>query len=243
MAVFIVCMVCIFLVGGMCVGLSGGGAGALMAAMGTVFLGPRESIAFAGFIMLAAHGSSALSIRRSIRWSAVALYTPGACIGGILGALALFQIPSDIIQALLGATCIAYVVFHKKSRRMPVLEKRPIIFLKSFVSGFLGGFIRNGRLVRSSFLLSLQLPPHVFVATSCAIAGLQLMGQTCVYATQIAWTQPFVLGTAGGMMIVPFGVRMGQKLLPKISAEAFERIQILLLMTSGLYLLISSLFR
>lgn len=233
-------LVCVLLFfGGMLVGMSGGGAGMLMAAVGALFLQPQESIAFAATIMFIAQTSSVLQLHRYIRWDVVAHYAPSGMLGGIVGAVLLFWIPGNIPKIILGIACITFTILRVSGWRTPS-PRGSGVWIVGFLNGIIAGITRGGSMLRSSFLLSLELSPKVFVSTSSAIAMFQLAAQICVYSVRIQWTQSLILGIAGGIAIVPLGVWVGQKILKKISREVFERMQLFIIFFSGLYLLISS---
>ena len=230
--------VCFFLAG-LYTGISGGGAGMLIATFGSLFLDLRESIVLAGFVGITAQMTTAVRLRRFVVWPMVAKYALPGIIGGALGGMLLFAIPAHFARILLGLSCIAFVLLRTRTKRSPpFLRKTGILMTLGFCNGFLAGLTRGGVLVRSSVLLALDFSGNAFLATSAAMACVQSTGQSSVYLYHFAQTNrtPFLL-LALIVAATPLGTITGHACTQRISKKAFERMQVILLVVGSLYLL------
>lgn len=237
----VLCCVALF-VAGVLTGF-GGGAGTLMAGVGTIFVGPHEGVVFAGVVMLIAQMSWAVPLRREIQWPLVWPYAIPAMIGAAVGARLLFLIPREIAEVILGLVCVVFVVQQLRRKRVSPSPPYLITGVQAFFGGMLGAMVRGASAIRSNYLLTRNLENHPFVATGATIACLQLITQMCVYSTQVQWRQDFFLPLMSAVVFVPLGARVGRFILSGTPKKIFKWSQILVIAVTGSYILISLGFR
>jgi uncharacterized protein len=162
--------------------------------------------------------------------------------GGLAGALLQERASTPALMVLFGAL----LLFTAGAELTGLVERMrfrgPVASLAGAASGFLGGLVGNQGGIRSAALLGVDLPKHVFVATSTAV-GLMVDGaRVPVYLWHL---HEQIRGIAGWVALATLGVvagtLLGNRVLARIPERWFRRTVAVLLALLGVAMLINGL--
>lgn len=219
--------------------VAGFGIGSLLTPFLAYQLGGTRAIAAVVIPHAAATALRAWRLRRSIDWDEMRRFGLLSAAGGLTGALLFASLGGDVLMRILGALLIltalsTFTGFGKTQRAPPATV--PVL---GFLSGIFGGVVGNQGGLRAAALLTLELDPKIFVATS-TMTGLlvdAVRGPIYLYRAGSALTaiwNVIAVATVGALV----GTLLGERLLFGLSADRFRRILAALIGFTGIWLLV-----
>jgi uncharacterized membrane protein YfcA len=175
---------------------------------------------------------------KSINWTLVLKFGLPSMLAAVVGAYLLkhmFNNPILILSYSISSQSYSITLFNliiglliiifSLIEVIPILKNRSFksnkLMLGGVISGFFGGLSGHQGALRSAFLVRLDLPKEMFIATGTAIACLVDVSRMSIYAFTLdfsnAITHSTILIISVGFAII--GVCIGNKLLKKITVS------------------------
>ncbi len=171
---------------------------------------------------------------------------PGSILGVVVGSLIIGSLSPLVVQHGLGAVAILYTLYKLWTRRQAATKPRPEDDPRWQASAFgsmtgLASTMANaGGPIMTIYLLTKQLAPSVFVATTALyFAILNALKVPGYLSAHILRPEMFVL-VAWSIPLIPFGVWSGKLLDKRIDMATFEVIIVVLLAITGVALLLKT---
>jgi uncharacterized membrane protein YfcA len=183
---------------------------------------------------------------RSVRWQELKIIAPAALLGIIAGGFLLGELPSSLLQLLLGLFCIVFSVWKKLT---PLLGRLPYAgFIWGAVSGLTSTLLHSGGPPINIFLATRQLPKRNWLATAAVFFAMMNVIKIIPYSLTGQWQFDLSASSLSlpsllliDIILLPvslIGVWLGYRLHAKISEAHFMSACKGLLFLSGLGLLI-----
>lgn len=155
--------------------------------------------------------------------------------GVVIGLWLLSSVDAKLAAAVLGIVLVAYCIFAlaNPNLTLPPKFEKPLAPLVGFTNGILNGLTGSQVMPVLPYLLSLNLEPNRFVqAINCSFtlssfvmaAGLVQLGLLTLETAAIS---------AGGLILVWAGIKLGTRVRNMLSPEVFRMIILLFLMLLG----------
>jgi uncharacterized membrane protein YfcA len=226
-------------------GLSKGGLGGMMGALITPMMALVMPVGLAiGLVLPVLMVGDVFAVAAHWRrwdWRVVGILLAGALIGVGLGTMFIASVSPTALRRVLGVLILAFALYRLLEKRLYErlhFQSRPWHgVLAGVAAGFASAIASAGGPPTAIYLLSLNLSPAVFVATSA------------LFFTVINWVKvPYYLSAgilrldlswqfAWLLPLTPLGVWMGKRLVQRIDRLWFERLVIVLLLLSSWMLL------
>ena len=222
--------------------MAGFGAATVLTPIASYFLPMKTAVAVVACFHLFGNASRLHFFKRQIRWPIVWRFgLPG--VGFAFGAAQMAaRLPGHAIRASLGAFLVLYVAL--ELARWSTVRLSPTsttLVTGGIVSGSIAGLIGTGGAVRSVCLLAFGLPKETYIATSAVIALAVDATRLPVYLAQ-GFVPTTTWPVLAGLVVMAFlGAWTGQRLVRRISAEAFHRVVLAVLALMGAKLLLDGL--
>ncbi|MBL4798073.1 MAG: sulfite exporter TauE/SafE family protein [Oleispira sp.] len=186
---------------------------------------------------------------RSVRWQELKVIAPAGLIGIIAGGFLLGELPSSLLQLLLGLFCIVFSLWQKLT---PLLGRLPYAgFIWGAVSGLTSTLLHSGGPPINIYLATRQLPKRNWLATAAVFFAMMNIIKIIPYALTGQWQFDSTLPSSTlptllliDIILLPvslIGVWLGYRLHSKISEAHFMTACKGLLFFSGLGLLSSAM--
>lgn len=186
---------------------------------------------------------------RSVVWQELKTIAPAAFVGIGIGAYLLGELPSHLLQLILGIFCIAFALWKTLT---PLLGRLPYAgIIWGAISGLTSTLLHSGGPPINIYLATRQLPKRNWLATAAVFFAIMNLIKVIPYSLTGQW-QPDVSISSGvispifmiDLILLPFsliGVWIGYRLHTTISEDNFMKACKGLLLFSGLGLLTSAL--
>lgn len=180
---------------------------------------------------------------RSASWYELKRILPAAIIGITLGGYLLGELPSNLLQFLLGIFCIVFALWKKI---IPIFGRIPYAgFIWGGVSGLTSTLLHAGGPPINIYLLTRQLPKRAWLATAAVFFAAMNLLKVIPYALTDQWQSDSLISELLiiDLILLPLsliGVWLGYVLQNHISEANFMNACKILLFFSGLGLLIGS---
>jgi hypothetical protein len=185
---------------------------------------------------------------RSVRWQELKMIAPAALFGIIVGGYLLGELPSSLLQILLGFFCIVFALWKNLT---PLLGRLPYAgFIWGSVSGLTSTLLHSGGPPINIYLATRQLPKRNWLATAAVFFAMMNLVKIIPYALTHQWqfdSVVFDLPMSSllliDLLLLPvslIGVWLGHELQKIISEAHFMSACKGLLFLSGLGLLLSA---
>lgn len=228
-----------FLAGGVVKGIAGMGLPLMVVPLLASVFDPPRAIALMAVPVLTSNLWQALDRRHHARmlrrfWSLVAMVPP--CV--VLASSFLVRIDPDSGALVLGVIVVAFCSLQMLPLRLGSATHLEGVLnpLVGAATGLIGGLSNIFGPPLAMYLVALRLPKDQFVS---AAALCFLSGSVPLYAS-LAWSGalglPELLLSALGTLPMLLGLQLGARLRRRISAAAFHRMLIVLLLLIGLNL-------
>lgn len=181
---------------------------------------------------------------RSVRWQELKTIAPAALIGIAAGAYLLGELPSNLLQFLLGIFCIAFALWKKLT---PVLGRLPYAgLIWGAVSGLTSTLLHSGGPPINIYLATRQLPKRNWLATAAVFFAIMNVIKIIPYSLTGQWQSDLPVSSLLiiDLLLLPIsliGVWIGYRMHTKISEEHFMLACKSLLFFSGVGLLSSAM--
>ncbi len=218
--------------------MAGFGAATVLTPIAAMFMDMKTAIAVVACFHLSGNASRLLFFGRHINWRVWAQFGVTGVIFSLLGAGVTTRLSSSTIKILFGLFLLLYVWWSSVREGSWTLPAAPVTLLGGgTASGFIAGLIGTGGAIRSACLLAFGYPKEVYIGTSAAIALIVDATRLPVYLTQRLIPAPLA-SVVGSLVVAAFlGAWVGQRLVQRISSNAFRRIVTTMLFFMGLKLL------
>lgn len=185
---------------------------------------------------------------RSVRWQEIKMIAPAALIGIIAGGYLLGELPSTLLQLLLGIFCIVFAVWKKLT---PILGRLPYAgFIWGAVSGLTSTLLHSGGPPINIYLATRQLPKYDWLATAAVFFAMMNLIKIIPYGLTGQWQSDLLVTDLPipplfviAIILLPvslIGVWLGYRLQTNISEAYFMSACKGLLLFSGFALLTSA---
>ena len=172
----------------------------------------------------------------------VALLIPGALIGVSIATYFLRTISGDGLRIALAVIVLIFVLYKilegRLFRDVAYQPKRSHGWLAGIVSGITSTLAHGGGPPVSMYLFVQKLPPEVYVGSAALYFMVLNWIKVPSYLLAGAFDAEMIRSTLWLMPLLPLGVWAGKKLVGQVDRTRFERVIIILLGLSGLFLLI-----
>lgn len=181
---------------------------------------------------------------RSVRWQELKIIAPAALIGIVAGAYLLGELPSHLLQLLLGIFCIAFALWKKLT---PLLGRLPFAgLIWGSISGLTSTLLHSGGPPINIYLATRQLPKRNWLATAAVFFAIMNVIKIIPYSLTGQWQSDLSVSSLLmiDLLLLPIsliGVWLGYRLHTKISEEHFMLACKGLLFFSGVGLLSSAI--
>ncbi|MFT7410447.1 MAG: putative membrane protein YfcA [Oleispira sp.] len=186
---------------------------------------------------------------QTVCWRELITIVPAALIGIVAGAYLLGELPSNLLQLLLGIFCIAFASW---KRLTPLLGRLPHAgLIWSVISGLTSTLLHSGGPPINIYLATRRLPKRNWLATAAVFFAVMNIVKVIPYSLTGQWDSFALDPTLSApslllidIILLPFsliGVWLGYRLHTKISEENFMLACKSLLFLSGAGLLSSAM--
>lgn len=214
------------------------GGAALMTVVLTLFLGGEYAVPILTIIMLIANLTRAILGYKEIDWKSVRLFLITSLPFSLLGALGFTLLPKDVVNKILGAAIIIFVILkHVKFKKM-IAGKKTILSC-GFISGFLSGFVGSSGPISAALFFSLGLSPIGYIASEAAAVSVLHIGKIIVYGSLInikleLWIFAIVVGC-----VMIGGTMLANKYVEKFKPVTFNKYVSIVMILMGIYMILS----
>jgi len=169
---------------------------------------------------------------------------PGTVLGVILGSRVISTLSPSVIQHVLGAGAILYVIYKLWARRNPSAPAskgdEPLWQSSSYggMCGLTSTVANAGGPVMTVYMLTKRVTPSVFVATTALYFALLNAMKLPGYLSAHILTPDMIVLVAWSMPLIPMGVWLGKMLDKHIDMVTFETIILIFLGITGVALLL-----
>ncbi|MDX2160512.1 MAG: sulfite exporter TauE/SafE family protein [bacterium] len=228
------------------IGLSKGGLGAVLAVLSTPLLSQVMPVADAislALPMLIIADLFALRVYwRQWDMHYIRLLLPTSVVGILVGTFMLANLPDDVLRRLLGLFVLFFVGYRLLADRLSSIAYQPRNW-HGTVAGFIAG--------TGSAVANVGGPPFTIYMLLQNIAPLAFVGTTTLYFALVNLIKLPPLVAAGLMDIdvllraawvlplLPVGVWAGRKVINRINQRTFERLMLIVLSVTAIYLLVA----
>ncbi len=223
--------------GGVISSTFGIGGAFIIIPLSALLLPIKKAIVILTVFFLVNDTSKAVVFRKYIDWRAVLLLWIGAIPGVILGAYSLVIASPVVVERILGAIILAYVVNSLFGLTKHLKLSDSAIVVGGFGYGFFAGIIGTGGPIKAAILIQLGLRKEKFIATMSSNAVLLNIIKMAIYSkySLILRSEIMVMGFL--VLVAVIAALTGKFFVKKITPNVFERIVMSILLISGIKLL------
>lgn len=155
------------------------------------------------------------------------------------GAYLVSVIPVNTIMIAVAIFLIVFSLYSLLNPKFALKKTRTNAVVGGSTSGLLAGLMGLGGAIRSTFLISFNLPKEVYVATSAMIAVVIDLTRIPTYLmTKIVQESSYYFLIAFLIASAYLGVRTGKVLLKRIKQETFRSVVLIALLLVGISILL-----
>lgn len=165
---------------------------------------------------------------------------PAGIVGALGGTFLLSSIPPNGLRVILGLFVLLLVAYKFLSDRIQAMRYQPRRWhapAAGFLAGIASGMFNSGGPPLNSYLLFQKLEARPFIATTAIYFALLNVIKVPGYLYTGVLDLPLLFSLWWVFPFIPIGIWVSRTTLTRISAAAFERIIIGLLIFSSLWLL------
>ena len=219
--------------------MAGFGAATILTPIAALFMDVKVAIAIVACFHLFGNISRLMFFGRHIHWKMCAQFGVPGVLCTLAGAAVTAGLSSATVKLAFGLFLLLYVGCSTlMSDRMRLPQHPSTLIGGGVLSGFIAGLIGTGGAVRSACLLAFDLPKEVYIGTSAAIALVVDATRLPVYlAGRFIPGQlvPIIITLIGSAFA---GAWLGQRLVRRVSAAAFKRFVLTMLLLMGVKMLL-----
>jgi uncharacterized protein len=208
----------------------------LMPALVLVF-GPRQAVPIMAIASIMANASRVAAWWREVDWRTTAAYSAAAMPAAALGARTLLALPTDIVEAVLGAFFIAMIPLRRWMLRQDWRLSRGQLAAVGAVIGYLTGIVVSTGPLNTPFFLMHGLVKGAYLGT-------EAMSSIAVYVAKVAAfrtlgalpLEAIAQGLIVGSSLVA-GAFIAKRYVRQLDAERFRLLMDGLMLGAGLLML------
>ncbi|WDF70807.1 sulfite exporter TauE/SafE family protein [Sphingobacterium oryzagri] len=220
--------------------LSGGGASLLLMPVITAFIGVRGVAPIMTIGITFSSFSKVFYFWKFIDWKLFSWLFPSTIIGSVIGAMLLAEVPTNMLQVIIGIFLVSTVIQIKPRKRSVSLWPKikawhfaPMGLVVSFLSGLIGGV---GPLMNSAYL-NYGMSKEGLLGTRSANAILLHVTKIISYSfLGLVDMRILKYGLLVGVA-ASIGTYFGKQLLGHISESTFRQIVVVSMVVSGVFML------
>lgn len=215
--------------------LTGFGTSTIMVPVLALFFPIPVTLLFVGIIHLMGNVWKMALFRGGLDWRLILAFGIPGIVASYLGASLSFDVPEGLLQRLLGAFLLAYVVFLVLHQRWKLPDATPVALTGGALSGFFAGIFGVGGAVRGMFLSAFDLPKATYIFTSGAIAlAIDLVRVGTYLAEGARLGSELLFGMALFIPASLLGAVAARKLVDRIPQHSFRLVVAVFLGLVGL---------
>ncbi len=238
---FLIVVALACLMSGFSKGGLGGTLGALTTPMMALVMPIDLAIGILLPILIVADIFSLATHWRRWDWRIARLLLLGGLCGIGVGTIFISQVSAEQLRRTLGVLVLTFgMVRLLESRLIKSMHYQPRTWhglLVGGIAGFASTIASAGGPPVVMYLMMLNLPPAIFVATSVLTFSILNWVKVPYYLTAGILRLDLTLQLAWLLPLVPAGVWLGRRLVQRINRVVFERLILSLLLLSGLILI------
>jgi uncharacterized membrane protein YfcA len=216
----------------------GFGSAMILIPFSSFFLPIKQAIAIITIFFIATNISKIILFRRYIDWKIVFLIWIGAVPMVFVGASLLVYVPSELIERILGAVVLLYVINDYFKFTKHIRLNKAAIACVGGVYGFSAGITGMSGGIKAALLNHIGLRKERFIAVMSASAILLNFIKTAIYSKSSLVTTEDIPLVVGLIICAFLGTYIGKNLVKTIAPETFRKIILLVLFVVSLKLLI-----
>jgi uncharacterized membrane protein YfcA len=227
---------------GVTASIAGFGIGSLLTPLLASQLGMSLAVAAVSIPHALATAVRCWRLRREIDSRVLRSFGVWSAAGGIAGALLYARASNHALTLVLGALLVATGIAGTTAWASRVHPTPRVATVLGVLSGFFGGIAGNQGGLRAAALMTFDLRPLAFVATSTAV-GLAIDAARMPFYLFRAGpalagaTTPILVATVGVLV----GTVIGERVLIRMNAQLFRRVVSVLIAALGIWLLSTAL--
>lgn len=155
------------------------------------------------------------------------------------GAYLVSVMPVNTIMISVAIFLIVFSLYSLLNPKFALKKTRTNAFVGGSTSGLLAGLMGLGGAIRSTFLISFNLPKEVYVATSAMIAVVIDLTRIPTYLmTEVVRESSYYFLIVFLIVSAYLGVKTGKNLLKRIKQETFRSVVLFALLLVGISILL-----
>ena len=223
--IFLLALFALGVLSGSTAAVVGFGIGSLLTPLLSLRLSPALAIAVVALPHLLATAVRLVRHAAAVDRSTFLRFGVLSAAGGLAGALLQSALSGPALLAALGALLIATALASLTGNFGGHGPSTPVALALGLGSGFFGGLVGNQGGLRAAGLLTFELQPRSFLATSTAVALVVDLVRTPIYLARAGpelWSLrlPIAVAAAGCLL----GTVWGERLLLRIGPATYRRV-------------------
>lgn len=236
--------IAIFIIACLLIGLSKGGLGgplpvSLVIPMLALVIDVKEAVPLILPFLIFADWFALRVYWKQWNYYYIKLMLPSAILGAITGGLLLSVIPEITLKILIGVFTLIVIIYKLLSDRLENVKYKHQNwhgYLAGWVSAFSSTLANTGGPPFTIYMLLQGVEPIPFIATTTLYFTIINLLKVPIFLWQGLLDFNLLFSVIWALPIIPFGVWLGRKSLNYISQPLFERIMMVLLTLSIIFL-------
>ena len=164
---------------------------------------------------------------------------PPGIVGALIGTFLLSWLPSNLLRIALGLFVLLVVAYRFASERIKAMAYQPRPWhapAAGLLAGIASGMFNGGGPPLNSYLLLKKLGARPFIATGAVYFAILNLIKVPGFLYTGVLDLPLLLSLWWVFPFIPLGIWVARRTLTRVSPSVFERIIVLLLIFSSLWL-------
>jgi len=164
---------------------------------------------------------------------------PLGIVGALIGTFLLSMLPPNTLRIALGIFVLIILVYRYASDRIKSMQYQPRPWHASFaglLAGIASGMFNGGGPPFNSYLLLKRVEARPFIATGAVYFAILNLIKVPGFIYTGVLDLPLLLSLWWVFPFIPIGIWVARRTLTRVSPSAFERIIVILLIFSSLWL-------
>ena len=234
----------VFIISCLLIGLSKGGLGgplpvSLVIPMLALVIDVKEAVPLILPFLIFADWFALRVYWKQWNYDTIKLMLPSAVFGAIVGGLLLSVIPAILLKILIGVFTFIVIIYKLLSDRLENMKYKHQnwhAYLSSWASAFSSTLANTGGPPFTIYMLLQRVEPIPFIATTTLYFTIVNLLKVPIFLWQGLLDFDLLFSVIWALPIIPLGVWIGRKALDYISQPLFERIMMVLLALSIIFL-------
>jgi len=164
---------------------------------------------------------------------------PLGIVGALIGTFLLSSLSSNVLRIILGVFVLIVVAYKFISEQVKAMQYRPSPWHAPFaglMAGIASGMFNNGGPAFNSYLLLKKMSARPFIATGTIYFSVLNLIKVPGFLYTGVLDPPLLFSLWWVFPFIPVGIWVARITLTRVSPQAFERIIVILLIFSSLWL-------